>query len=106
MLISECPKMKIIILTSEELQFLVKLFKKFFIHIEMLLEILTLDCLNIKQCVAHDTIKNNLNLHGGAIFRLSKPKYEITGREDSFYENFVSKSTLKVKFIMFKLISD
>ena len=51
----------------------------------MLLETLTLDCLNIKQCVAHDTIKNNLNLHGGAIFRLAKPKYEITGREDFYH---------------------
>ena len=63
----------------------------------MLLETLTLDCLNIKQCLADDTIKHNLNFYGGAIFRLAKPKYEITGREDSFYENFVSNSTLIVK---------
>jgi len=36
-------------------------------------------------------------LYGGAIFRLAKPKCKITGRDDSFYENFITKSTLKVK---------
>ena len=63
----------------------------------MLLETLTLDCPNLKQCVAHESIKNNLKLYGGAIFRLAKPKCKITGRDDSFYENFITKSTLKVK---------
>jgi hypothetical protein len=63
----------------------------------MLLETLTLNCLNLKQCLAHDSIKNNLKHYGGAIFRLAKPNCEITGRDDSFYENFISNSTLKVK---------
>ena len=63
----------------------------------MLLETLTLDCPNLIQCVAHESIKNNLKLYGGAIFRLAKPKCTITGRDDSFYENFITKSTLKVK---------
>jgi hypothetical protein len=66
----------------------------------MLLEILTLDCSNLKQCLAHDSIKNNLKYYGGAILRLAKLKCPITGRDDSFYENFTTKSTLKVK-IMF-----
>jgi hypothetical protein len=63
----------------------------------MLLETLTLDCSILKQCLAHDSIKNNLKFYGGAIFRLAKPKCQITGRDDSFYENFITKSTLKVK---------
>lgn len=45
----------------------------------MLLETLTLDCSNFKQCLAHDSIKNNLKFYGGAIFRLAKPKCQITG---------------------------
>ena len=63
----------------------------------MLLEALTLNCLNLKQCLAHESIKNNLKFYGGALFRLAKPKCQITGREDSLYENFISNSKLKVK---------
>jgi hypothetical protein len=66
----------------------------------MLLKTLTLNFLNLKQCLAHDSIKNNLKHYGGSIFRLAKPNCEITGREDSFNENFISKSTSKVNLIM------
>ena len=69
------------------------------LRLQMLLKTLTLNFLNLKQCLAHDSIKKNLKHYGGSIFRLAKPNCEITGREDSLYENFISKSTLKVKNI-------
>ena len=56
------------------------------------METLTLDCINIKQCLEHDFIKNNLNYYDGAIFRLAKPKCEITGREDCCYETLFLKA--------------
>ena len=67
----------------------------------MLLEALTLNCLNLKQCLAHESIKNNLKFNGGAIFRIAKSKCQITGREDSFYENFISNN--KKLLFFFKL---
>jgi hypothetical protein len=63
----------------------------------MLLETSTLDCSILKQCLAHDSINNNLKFYGGAIFRLAKPKCQITGRDDSFYEKFYYQKHIKGK---------